>query len=1163
MRHGLTSATVFVLIAGVGASVAQPPYRVGETPSVGGQAVPASRGVGDAPFRVADVAAAHASRETAKEAYLFVYFTGDSVDGEKLRFAISDGNNALQWKDLNHAKPVLESTFGTRGLRDPFILRSAEGDRFFLLATDLSTGRTGWGGATDRGSSHLEIWESTDLVHWGKQRHVKVNVPSAGMTWAPEASWDPTIGAYVVYWTSSMFKDDARTQADGNGPQILMSTTRDFRRFTTPVPWLKAADVPGLVPGKGLIDATVLKDGNDYVRFVKGTQVQGCASADILGQRATSLRATGSSGEWSVIARCIARGAGTPEVEGPSAFVANPGDVSGFRYYVWVDNYGGVGYIPLGTNALSGDVRWTYPKRFRLPASPRHGSVLAITAGERDALVARWGASVVTARPSSPAPAVTGGDASRTMGGAWVVPPVVASGTRLPAPAGRRVVWAADRPGLHRDVLTNDGADPVTMHVTGTIVQPAGGAIVKRFTVQILGRDRRRLYAYARTPTSAHDANQPVIARSVHLALGGDGVAPIPLNDNYGVIFAKGEPIGIDHVAQRGIADPSPFYFADGSLGVIGTRVQMAATPDPSQLSAALVFKADPVTPGTFTELGLVDLQTTGGVVRPKAVWDSAARRYVVAWRDRAGGARWTTVEDLARTQKIVTPFYPADDSRVSQIASTGNVGRTRSGSVATVFEDVADSARATLPGAEAASSLPVSEQTASILSGRFGRIVNTAATVDAQTIVAGDIGAATRAPVRLTYSDGSTATRGVDWDADDLRRLVKARRGTHTIRGTVRLPVYPSVFAYNRADPAIFRYDQAGTRRYLFVATDDTGNDNVGSAHLPLRMADSIAALADANGGRKREVDLLNRRTRKDRTAEGRVIAGCYWAPELHEIGGRLSILFAPCFNPADDQSNERGDWSTVEAHVIQLRDGGNPANPADWSKPAAVRKQDGSPLGRTAFPKNISLDMSYFEADGRGYYTWSQRYLSGSAPPGDPLTWIAKVDPAHPTRLTSEPRPIIAPDLSFEENLAEGGFATIHDGRVTLVYSSSGVSPTYVVGGAWADVHADLTDIDAWHKYGAPLQKSMPMPPGVTDYRAYEQGPGHGAFTADADGTPLYVYHSWGDGVGGDGRDTRVRRVHWAATGRPILDMTPEDEVAPRNRVVTMMVTVTTPTR
>ncbi|RXD07604.1 glycoside hydrolase family 43 [Sphingomonas sp. UV9] len=1105
------------------------------------------------------VAAASASGKGAKEAYLFVYFTGDSVDGEKLRFAISDGNTALQWKDLNHAKPVLESTFGTRGLRDPFIMRSAEGDRFFLLATDLSTGRTGWGGATDRGSSYLEIWESTDLVHWGEQRHVKVSAPKAGMTWAPEASYDPTIGAYVVYWTSTMFKDAARTKADGNGPQILMSTTRDFRSFTAPVPWLKAADVPGLVRNKGMIDATVLKDGNDYFRFVKGTQAQGCASADILGQRATSLRAAGTSGEWSVIARCIGRTAGTPEVEGPSAFVANPGDTGGFRYYVWVDNYGGVGYIPLGTNSLSGDVRWTYPKTFQLPASPRHGSVLSITASEREALAARWGVSDVPSK-LSPASAMSEDDASRMMGEAWVVPSVVASGTRLPAPAGAHVVWASDTPGLRDDVLTNDGAEPVTMHLTGTIVQPAGGSIVKRFKVRILGRDMRRLYAYARTPTSAHDANQPVIARSVHLALGGDGTAPIPLNDNYGVIFANGEHTGVDHVALHGIVDPSPFYFADGSLGVIGTRVQMTATADSSQTSAALVFKADPVTPGNFIELGLVDLQTTGGVVKPMAVWDSSARRYVVAWRDRASDARWTTVEDLARTQKVVTSFHPGDGGRVSRVVSTGNVGSTRSGLVATVFEHAADSARAYLPGAETAISLPVSGETANVLTHRFGRIGNTAATVDAQTIVAGDIGAAKRARVRLTYSDGSTATRGVDWDANDLRGLAKARSGTHAIRGTVRLPVYPSIFAYNRADPTIFRYDHAGIRRYLFIATDDTNNDNVGSVHLPLRMADSIAALADANGGRKLEVDLLNRTTRKDRTVEGRVIAGCYWAPELHEIGGRLSILFAPCFNPADDQSSERGDWSTVEAHVMQLREGGNPANPADWSKPAAVRKLDGAPLGRAAFPKNISLDMSYFEAGGQGYYTWSQRYLPASATLGDPLTWIAKVDPAHPARLTSEPRPIIVPDLSFEENLAEGAFATLHDGRVTLAYSSSGVSPTYVVGGVWADAHADLTDIDAWHKYGAPLQKSVPMPPDVTDYRAYEQGPGHGAFTTDPDGTMLYVYHSWGDGVGGNGRDTRVRRVHWATSGRPILDMTADEEVAPQNRTVTMMVTVKT---
>ena len=336
------------------------------------------------------VLAAAAPRPADMSAYMFVYFHSDTVEGEKLRFAVSDGNNALRWRELNGARPVLESSKGTMGLRDPFILRSAEGDRFFLLATDLSVGRSGWGGATDKGSHYLEIWESTDLVHWSEQRHVKVNLPQAGMTWAPEATYDPTIQAYVVYWTSTLFTDASHRTSDGNGPQILISTTRDFRHFTPPRPWFKAADLPFLVKDKGMIDSTVLKDGADYYRFTKVSEVSGCPSSDIMGQRSRTLRATGHSGAWRTIDRCIGRKAGTPEVEGPSAFVANPGDTSGFRYFLWVDNYGGVGYIPLATRSLRGTIRWTYPKDFRLPASPRHGSVLSITARERDALVARW-----------------------------------------------------------------------------------------------------------------------------------------------------------------------------------------------------------------------------------------------------------------------------------------------------------------------------------------------------------------------------------------------------------------------------------------------------------------------------------------------------------------------------------------------------------------------------------------------------------------------------------------------------------------------------------------------------------------------------------------------------------------------------------------------------
>ena len=75
-----------------------------------------------------------------------------------------------------------------------------------------------------------------------------------------------------------------------------------------------------------MIDATVLQDGDRYYRFTKVSDADGCPSSDILAQVSPSLRADGASGAWKIIDRCIGRRSGTPEVEGPTAFRANPGD---------------------------------------------------------------------------------------------------------------------------------------------------------------------------------------------------------------------------------------------------------------------------------------------------------------------------------------------------------------------------------------------------------------------------------------------------------------------------------------------------------------------------------------------------------------------------------------------------------------------------------------------------------------------------------------------------------------------------------------------------------------------------------------------------------------------------------------------------------------------
>ena len=197
-------------------------------------------------------------------------------------------------------------------------------------------------------------------------------------------------------------------------------------------------------------------------------------------------------------------------------------------------------------------------------------------------------------------------------------------------------------------------------------------------------------------------------------------------------------------------------------------------------------------------------------------------------------------------------------------------------------------------------------------------------------------IGSLGRTTAKLQYSDGSTAMRAVDWDAAQLAALAddaaagRLKPGERrTVRGRIRQTDYPVPFAVERADPSVFAWNYNGEQLFMFIATDDTDGNcvdpNGGRTHMPLRVATSIADLSDAAGGRDREIDLL---TCGDRNSEGRAMTGCFWAPELHVIGGKLSVLFMPCFDgPAadpDGTANDRAgkpDMWTGRCHIMQLR--------------------------------------------------------------------------------------------------------------------------------------------------------------------------------------------------------------------------------------------------
>jgi Concanavalin A-like lectin/glucanases superfamily/Glycosyl hydrolases family 43 len=317
-----------------------------------------------------------------KEGYAFAYFTGNDLAGENIYMAASRGNDALKWDELNGGKPVLKSGLGTKGLRDPFIIRSPEGDKFYMIATDLSIGSgTSWDSSQRQGSQYIEVWESTDLVNWSGQRHVKVSPDTAGNTWAPEAHYNEKIGAYVVYWASKLFADNDPNHTGGTYNKMMYSTTRDFRTFTEAKVWND--------PGNSVIDSTVIKEGDTFYRFTKDEgRVSGCL--DIMQEKSKDLLAvdlpTTNPRNWSLMGNCIGKNAGTGGVEGPTVFKSNTEE----KYYLFVDEFGGRGYIPLESTSLE-NPDWKLSTNFELPSAPRHGTVLPVTKTELERLHGQLG----------------------------------------------------------------------------------------------------------------------------------------------------------------------------------------------------------------------------------------------------------------------------------------------------------------------------------------------------------------------------------------------------------------------------------------------------------------------------------------------------------------------------------------------------------------------------------------------------------------------------------------------------------------------------------------------------------------------------------------------------------------------------------------------------
>lgn len=307
-----------------------------------------------------------ATRATDGGGFLFVTFKGEATPmTEQIYFALSE--DGRRWDALNGGAPVLVSKLGEKGVRDPFLLRAHDGQKFYLLATDLSINLNhDWNRATHAGSKSIVIWESTNLVNWAEPRLVKVAPDDAGCTWAPEAMYDDETGDYLVFWASMTGRDNFSKH------RIWGCRTKDFRNFGKPFIYIERPN--------HVIDTDIVRESTNYYRFSKDEKF-----------KAITMEVSRKlMGPWEPVSGfSLAKLVG---YEGPACFQIEPA-ASGkpATWCLLLDHYSkGAGYKPFLTRDLAGG-QFTPASDMTFPFRLRHGTVMPITPAERERLLTSFG----------------------------------------------------------------------------------------------------------------------------------------------------------------------------------------------------------------------------------------------------------------------------------------------------------------------------------------------------------------------------------------------------------------------------------------------------------------------------------------------------------------------------------------------------------------------------------------------------------------------------------------------------------------------------------------------------------------------------------------------------------------------------------------------------
>jgi len=188
--------------------------------------------------------------QSNNNAYVFTYFKDNGQDGLHLAYS-EDGFN---WKTLKNDQSFLKPMVAKDKLmRDPCIIRGADGEFHMVWTVSWNDGGIGYA-------------HSKDLINWSEQQFVPVmkEEPTARNCWAPEIIYDGKKKQYMIYWATTIpgrFNEGDTAGDDKYNHRMYYTTTKDFKTFTKTT----------LLYNKGfnVIDATIQKNGKEYVMFLK------------------------------------------------------------------------------------------------------------------------------------------------------------------------------------------------------------------------------------------------------------------------------------------------------------------------------------------------------------------------------------------------------------------------------------------------------------------------------------------------------------------------------------------------------------------------------------------------------------------------------------------------------------------------------------------------------------------------------------------------------------------------------------------------------------------------------------------------------------------------------------------------------------------------------